>query len=98
MSHGGGHGQHHSKTMKHRYMNHHAIGGGKVHTVADIFTVVHHIVVREHNTLGEAGGSRGILHVADIMFVEGKGATVNFLDGDFSGQNHGFIPGQASIL
>ena len=35
--------------------------------VADILAVVDHVVVGEHDPLGETGGAGGVLHVSNIM-------------------------------
>src|SRR5699024_4062512 len=63
VGHGGGHSQHHAEAVEHGHLNHHPVGGGQVHTVTDGLAVVHHIVVGEHNSLGEASSAGGVLHI-----------------------------------
>ena len=67
MGHGGGHGEGHAEAVEHGNLHHHAVGGGQTHAVADALAVVDHVVVGEHNALGEAGGAAGVLHVAHVM-------------------------------
>ena len=76
VGHAGGHGKNHTEAVEHGNLNHHAVGGGKVETVADGLAVVYNVIVGEHNTLGEAGGAGGILHIADIVLADGGGAAV----------------------
>ena len=67
-------------------------------TVTDAFSVVNHIIMGQHNTLGEAGGAGGILHVADIVRLDIGCHAVDFFDGHFIAASHGFIKGQAAGL
>ncbi len=50
VGHGGGHSQHHAEAVEHGHLDHHPVGGGEVHAVADGLAVVHHIVVGQHVT------------------------------------------------
>ena len=75
------------------------VGGGKIHTVADAFAVVDDIVVRQHDTLGESGCAGGVLHVADVVFVDGCGAAVYLLiRGCFAASSLRFVPGETALL
>ena len=47
------------------------VGRGEIHAVADGLAVVDHVVVGEHDALGEARGAGGILHVAHVVLVDG---------------------------
>ena len=98
VSHARSHRQHHSETMEHRHLDHHAVGGGQVHPIADAFAVVDHAVVGEHHALGEPCGTRGILHIADIMDVHGGGAAAQFLHGDALGALQCVLPRDGPLL
>ena len=82
VGHGGGHSQHHAEAVEHGHLNHHPVGGGQIHAVADGLAVVDHVVVGEHNALGEAGGAGGVLHIADVVLVDGMAAAVDLLQGN----------------
>ena len=53
--------------MEHRHLDHHTVCRRESHTVSDTFSVVHHVVVGEHDSFREACRSRRILHVADVV-------------------------------
>ena len=81
MGHGRRHGKHHTKAVEHGHLDHHTIRGGQVHTVTNGLTIVYNIAMGQHNTLGEAGGTGGVLHVTYIIgFNQGSAAT-HFLMG-----------------
>ena len=65
-----GHCKHHSEAMEHRNLYHHSVCGRKIHSVADAFTVIYDVVVCEHNTLGKSCCTRGVLHIADTVYVD----------------------------
>ena len=98
VGHGGGHGQHHAEAMEHGHLDHHAVGGGQLHVVADVLTVVDHVVVGQHNALGEARGTRGVLHVADVVLVNGGGHAPDLLHGDLHRASHGLMPLHTTLL
>ena len=92
------HSQHHAEAMEHGHLNHHSVCSGQIHAVANCLAVVHHVVVGEHNTLGEPGCAGGILHVANIMFVNLCAPAVNFFNWCFLRHCNGFIPGITARL
>ena len=98
VGHGGGHGQHHAEAMEHGHLDHHAVGGGQLHVVADVLTVVDHVVVGQHDALGEARGTRGVLHIADVVLVNGGGHAPDLLNGNLHGTGHGLVPLHATLL
>ena len=98
VGHGGGHRQHHTKAVEHRHLDHHAVRRGETHAVADGFAVVDDIVMGEHNPFGETGGSGGILHIADIVSLDGGGAAVHFFRGNHVGPFHDLIKGETAGL
>ena len=93
VGHGGGHGQHHAEAVEHGHLDHHAVGGGQVHAVADHLAVVDDVVVGQHHALGEAGGAGGVLHVAHVVHVHGGGHAADLLDGGAGGVLQRFLPG-----
>ena len=98
VGHGGGHGQHHTKAVEHGNLDHHPVGGGEVHAVADGLAVVHHVVVREHHALGEARGAGGVLHVAHVVLAHLAAAVLHLGGGHGIAQAHGVLPGVAALL
>ena len=97
MGHGGGHGKGHAEAVEHRHLDHHAVGGGKTHPVTDTLAVVDHIVVGQHNALGEAGGAGGILHVANIIRLYQGGASAHLFPGDQGRAGEHLLPGKTTI-
>src|SRR5699024_1141613 len=51
VGHAGGHGQHHAEAVEHGHLNHHPVGGGQIHVVADVLAVVDHIVVGDRKSV-----------------------------------------------
>lgn len=98
MGHRGGHSQHHAEAVEHRHLDHHPVGGGKIHTVADGLAVVDHIVMGQHDSFWEAGSAGGILHIADVVLIDGGGPAVDLLHGNLGGKVHGLLPGVAALL
>ena len=98
VGHGGGHGQYHAKAVEHGHLDHHPVCGGQIHVVPDILAVVDHVVVGEHDALGEAGGAGGVLHVGHVVEAHIGGPAADLLGGDPAGEGHGFLPGQAPGL
>ena len=94
----GGHCKHHSEAVEHGHLDHKPVGGGKIHTVADVFAVVDDIVVRQHDALGESGCAGGVLHVADVVLVDGCGAAIYLPYGGVFGKLKRFVPGETALL
>ena len=78
VSHHGGHREYHSEAMEHRYLYHHTVCGGQIHSVTDGLTVVDDIAVGEHNALGEARCTRGVLHITYVVGSD-EGRTAAYL-------------------
>ena len=98
VGHGGGHGQHHAEAVEHGHLDHQLVRGGQVHAVADGLAVVHHVVVGEHDPLGEAGGAGGVLHVGHVVLVDLAAALLHLGGGHRVPQAHGVVPGVAAGL
>ncbi len=98
MGHGGGHCQNQTEAVEHGYLNHQTIGGGKIHAVANGFSVVDDVVVGQHHPFGESGGAGGVLHVAYIVLIQHGGAAINGIHRGVFRIIQGFLPGQAAIL
>ena len=62
--------------MKHRYLDHHPVCGGKIHTVSDGFPVIDYIVVSQHNAFWKTGCPGGVLHIAYIVFINAGSSSV----------------------
>ena len=77
MSHGSCHSKNHAETVEHRNLNHHAVSCGEIHAVSDSLTVINYIVMCKHYALGEACGSRGVLHICNIMDIDRLSDTLN---------------------
>ena len=73
MGHGGGHGQHHAEAVEHGHLDHHPVGGGEVHVVADVLAVVDHIVVKMPSATAEAIDAEGWLHSGDLCCEDENG-------------------------
>ena len=98
MGHGCSHRQYHAEAVEHGHLNHHPVCGGQIHAVADGLAIVDHVVVGEHNSLGEAGGAGGILHIAHVVLVDGAAPCLNLAVGNLFRQRHCLIPGVAARL
>ena len=96
MGHRGGHGQHHAEAVEHGHLDHHAVGGGQVHAVADHLAVVDDVVVGQHHALGEAGGAGGVLHVAHVVDIHGGGHAADLLHGRAGRVLQGLLPGHGA--
>ena len=79
---GRGHCQYHAEAMEHRNLNHHAILGRKIHTVADCLAVVDDIIMRQHDAFREAGCAGCVLHICNIILFDCTAAALYF------GQRH----------
>ncbi len=88
----GGHRQHHPEAVEHRHMNQKAVGCREIHTVADIFAVVDDVVMAQHHAFGEAGRAGGVLHVADVVAVQHRGALVYLLQRRVFRHRHRVVP------
>ena len=93
-----GHCKHHAEAVEHGNLNHHSVGTGKIHSVADVFAVVNNVIVCQHNALGESGRSRGVLHVANVVLVNKRSAAVNLFDRGLFGKFKRLLPGQTALL
>ncbi len=98
MSYGGCHCQHHSEAMEHRHLDHHAVCCGKIHAVADSLTVVHYVVVGQHNALGEASCSGGVLHIAHIVDIDGLSYSLYLAVGNVLGILKSLLPSEAAVV
>ena len=97
MSHRGGHRQHHAEAVEHRDLYHHSVGRRKVHPVADAFAVVDDVVVCQHDALREARGAAGVLHVADVVDIDGGSQAGDLLRRRQMRARHGLLPRQAAL-
>ena len=95
--HRGGHREHHAEAVEHRHLYHHAVLGREVHAVADAFAVVDDVVVREHDALREAGRAARVLHVADVVDVDGGGEAVDLLERRHVRARDGLFPREAAL-
>ena len=98
MGHGGRHGQDHAEAMEHGDLDHHTVGGGKAHAVADTLAVVDDVVMGEHDALGETGGSGGVLHIADIVGLDVCDHGAEGFQRDGIRPAHGLVKGEAAGL
>ena len=92
VGHGGGHRQHHAEAMEHGHLDHHAVGSGQIHAVADILTVVDDIIMGQHDALGEAGGTRGVLHIAHIVLIHLRRHAIDLALRRFGSVSHRLFP------
>lgn len=92
------HCKHHSEAVEHRHLNHHTVGGGKIHSVAYAFAVVDNVIMGEHNALGETGRAGGVLHIAYIVLVHTGSHTVDLLHGHLGGAVDRLVPGKTPFL
>ena len=83
--------------MEHRHLDHHAVGRGEVHAVADALAVVDDVVMREHDPLGESRSTARVLHVADVVDIDGGGEAVDLLCRRHVRAGHGLLPGEAAL-
>ena len=95
--HRGRHREHHAEAVEHRHLYHHAVLGREVHAVADAFAVVDDVVVREHDALREAGRAARVLHVADVVDVDGGGEAVDLLERRHVRARDGLFPREAAL-
>ena len=94
--HAGGHGEHHAEAVEHRHLNHHPVGRGQIHPVADAFAVVDDVVVRQHDALREARRTGGVLHVAHVVRPHARGHAQDLFARDHIGPIHRLVEGQAA--
>ena len=66
--------------------------------VADVLAVVDHIVVGEHDPLGEAGGAGGVLHVGHVVDIDPGRPAADLLHGHPAAEGHRLLPGQTPGL
>src|ERR1041385_517842 len=62
--------KHHAEAMIKRHRNTESVSFGQAHPFSNPKTVVEKVVVRKHCTLGETGGSGGVLNIYDIVEIE----------------------------
>ena len=98
VGHGGRHCQDHAEAVEHRHLNHHAVSGGEIHAVPNVFTVVDDIIVAQHDAFGETRSAGSVLHVADVVLVQRAFAAIDFLDWYGFRQFNRLGPGQAARL
>ena len=84
--------------MEHGNLNHHTVSRRKIHMVADIFTVVDHVIVRKHNALGKSRCAGRILHIANVILIDGSRHTVNFTYGNLRRAFKCIVPIYTSLL
>ena len=63
-------GEHHAEAMEQGHADAELVVLGKAHVLAREVTVVGDTVVGQHNALGEARGTRGVLHVAHVVTAD----------------------------
>jgi hypothetical protein len=98
VGHRGGHRKHHAEAVEHRHLDHHAVGGGEIHAVADALAVVDDVVMREHDALREAGGAGGVLHVAHVVLITHHRAGCTRSIGTLLGERERLRPMSAALL
>ena len=96
MGHRGGHSQHHAEAVEHRHLDHHPVGRGQIHPVADALAVVDDVVVRQHDALREARRAGGVLHVAHVVRPHARGHAQDLFARDQVGPVHRLVEGQAA--
>ena len=52
----------------------------------------------EHNPFGKSGGTGSILHVADIVFIDGVRAALYGFDRGLTGKGESLVPAVTSLL
>ena len=72
-------GQHHSEAVKQRHAYTTFIIGGKLHVYSGEVTVVHYVVMCEHNSFRKSGCARGILHIDHILTASQSAKPFEFI-------------------
>lgn len=98
MSNGSCHSQNHAEAVEHRHLYHHTVSCGEVHTVSDSLTVVNNIVVCEHYALGESCSTGSVLHIADIVDIDGLADCLHLGVRNVLGKCNCFFPCVASLV
>ena len=98
MCNGSSHCQNHAEAVEHGHLYHHAVCGGQVHAVADSLTVVYYIIMCKHYALGEACSSRGVLHICNIVDINGLSYALYLTVGNVLGKLNSLLPCVAAVV
>ena len=96
VGHGSRHGEDHAEAVEHGHLDHHAVRRGQVHAVADGLAVVDDVVVGQHDAFREPGGTGGVLHVADVVDVDGGLHAMDLFEGSLVRIGQGLFEGQGA--